>query len=380
MNDLGLNLHNYGTTTEPLTFLEAVKAEWDRTGSLIANNSYFDRNFKPGPADSPVFGVVRHTPTEVFSNMELDFSGLDNPDDFGEFAKQGLIDHFILHFLQGDQDHPTLVLHSSGYDSRILSSCLMELREAGYDLGDIHFRCHGPEGPTFKQIMELQGWEPDEFSVFEHPPEDHFDMCRWDRPGVGGWTRATAPMNFWRDIVPEDEEKDWNMIGGSGGGEASEYPAIGKAPFIDWTFSRNHNINRWLQYFPDGTEFVANTEDRFRKAFFPFFSDAHMYSVACLPTTLFHFEDNGCDAARASILRRFRTSTLDIPRAGRTYNFTISDERWETMRSGYEWSYFRMNMGGPDTAQILPVLKKTPGAWEGRIWRLAAVIERAIQG
>ena len=60
-----------------------------------------------------------------------------------------------------------LVMHSSGYDSRIISKTIANLREkhGGSWLGDVLFLCWEPEGALFKQIMELEGWRREQYHV-----------------------------------------------------------------------------------------------------------------------------------------------------------------------------------------------------------------------
>ncbi len=58
--------------------------------------------------------------------------------------------------------------HTSGYDSRLISGILMQLRDemGGGWLGHVKFVCFEPEGELFKKIMELEGWKPQQFGVY----------------------------------------------------------------------------------------------------------------------------------------------------------------------------------------------------------------------
>jgi len=383
MNDLGVNLHDYGDPDgEPKTFLDVVQEHHLAGYRLVLDHRYRDRNFKPAQDDSPVVGIIRNTPRWIGGEPNFGEPWPESLERFGWYAADALKRHFLEHFFEtGDNKHPTLVLHSSGYDSRILSSCLMWFRRQGHDLGQIHFRCHDPEGPTFVQIMQRQGWEPHEYSVFEWPEHDRFDIGLWENPGVSGWLPLTAEGNFWRDLVPYGEEKNFNLIGGSGGGEASEYPTLGKPPTVPWQFCDNRPVNQWLQFFPDGTEVVAGITANFRKVIFPFFGKAHIETISRLPRRFLKYESNGCDMFRAAILRTFDEDTLDIPRAKRTYDWKVSDERWEDMSRKYAASHFYTEMAGPDPSPLFEEMMRNPWvSWPGRIWRLAAVIERAVRG
>lgn len=54
-----------------------------------------------------------------------------------------------------DKDHLNIVFHSSGYDSRFLSSIILELRfDLNLNSNNILFVCHGSESEDFKTIMK----------------------------------------------------------------------------------------------------------------------------------------------------------------------------------------------------------------------------------
>lgn len=59
------------------------------------------------------------------------------------------------------------VLHSSGYDSRMLSEAIRRIWKRRGDawLGKVLFVCNKFEGDEFKKIMEYQGWDKDQFMV-----------------------------------------------------------------------------------------------------------------------------------------------------------------------------------------------------------------------
>jgi len=58
-----------------------------------------------------------------------------------------------------------VILHSSGYDSRILSSIILDLyNKYGEEwLGEIIFVCFGEESKSFEKIMEVEGWDEDQY-------------------------------------------------------------------------------------------------------------------------------------------------------------------------------------------------------------------------
>jgi hypothetical protein len=60
-----------------------------------------------------------------------------------------------------------LMLHSSGYDSRIVSELIYQIWQRRGDewLGKVLFVCNKFEGPQFKAIMEHQGWDESQYMV-----------------------------------------------------------------------------------------------------------------------------------------------------------------------------------------------------------------------
>ncbi len=384
MNDLGVSLHSHGDLARFLSFphfLGAAQALGPSHGGLTFDVRYLVAGFAPSRTDSPAVGVERTIPlfatddlAEYANRTDIEFQG--TLAEYAQVAKTRLKDHIRAHW---DATRPTLVSHSSGYDSRILSSCLAELRDEGFDLGELHFRCREPEGAAFVEIMEREGWAPDQYSVFDAPADDPFDVGVWDRPGVSAWLPVTSQINHWRDIVPYDEEKNWNLFGGSGGGEAVEYPSQPKPPIVPWQFCANPAVQRWFSYFLDGTDFVADVEERFAKVMFPYFGEGHIRTIAELPDRFLGFHESGCDNIRAAILETFSDSTLDIPRMPRTYAWAISERRWAEMRDRYARSVFlREVSGAPQPDALIAEMRRhffTGGRAE-RLWRLAALWEQ----
>ena len=68
-----------------------------------------------------------------------------------------------------------VVFHSSGYDSRMLSSCIRKLYRDGRISGDVLFLSNRWEAREFTRIMQLQGWKPDQYLVCAPGQEgEHF--------------------------------------------------------------------------------------------------------------------------------------------------------------------------------------------------------------
>lgn len=74
-----------------------------------------------------------------------------------------------------------VVLHSSGYDSRLISAIIVELRkERGNEwLGDILFVEAGGEYELFKQVMITEGWSEKYYTVYNDgvQPGDYYESA-----------------------------------------------------------------------------------------------------------------------------------------------------------------------------------------------------------
>lgn len=378
MNDLGVSLHAHNM--EP-TFLDAAKTQRRTAGEIRFNVRYFAAGFMPDEDESPILGVGRTVPIlEDYGAARRLMSSepfAGTLEQYAHHAKRALMAHLVEHW---DASRPTLFLHSSGYDSRIISSALAELRDQGFNLGDVHFRCHEPEGAQFLRVMERMGWSRDQVSVFRFPDEDLFDVGNWDDPGTSPWLPVTTFANFWADIVPRREEGRWNLVTGWAGGEFCEYPTLGKPPFVPWQFCANRPVQRWWSYLLDGTDWVADMEARFAKVLMPYLGTRHILAVSELNDDFLGYEDNGCDRVRASILRTFDDSTLDLPRVLRTYEWRVSAKRWKHMRESYRGSKFLRDVPGAPSADEL--IARMQATWFSqtdntaeRLWRFASLWE-----
>ena len=71
-----------------------------------------------------------------------------------------------------------VVFHSSGLDSRVISSCIRKLNQERGDewLGNILFLSNRWESKPFTKIMKAQGWKPSQYAAYtDGGPDMHFD-------------------------------------------------------------------------------------------------------------------------------------------------------------------------------------------------------------
>ena len=101
-----------------------------------------------------------------------------------------------------------VILHSSGYDSRLISLAIRKLyRENGSNwLGKILFVEAGGEAELFKQIMQYEGWDESQYAIcFKdncNDPTEYFSDC-FDFKTAYKKTNGVLsyPINIWWDTI-----------------------------------------------------------------------------------------------------------------------------------------------------------------------------------
>lgn len=105
-----------------------------------------------------------------------------------------------------------LLYSSSGFDSRIIGWTLKLLKEKLGEiwLGDLLFVCVGREGPTFKEIMELEGWDRTQW-VWLADESAHFAAClNFER--AGRWVNGISPSFFNYNYILGDRLQEMGLI------------------------------------------------------------------------------------------------------------------------------------------------------------------------
>jgi len=153
----------------------------------------------------------------------------------------------VTNYWRPDQFH--VIMHSSGYDSRLLSAILQQT-----GITDLLFVCTKIEGESFKRIMEFEGWPKSSYVVYNEstPMDEYFDSIRDFQNAhlrLGGVARV--PVNlFWytvaglqrQGLCPEDAKIDmWHtqysdtVLSNLGAGSVQSFNDI-------WSTFRHHNI------------------------------------------------------------------------------------------------------------------------------------------
>lgn len=137
-----------------------------------------------------------------------------------------------------------LFFHSSGYDTRLLSWILVQLREKygwGF-IGDILFLCFEPEGEAFTKIMEVEGWKRNQYHVYKEGETIDYRSELIDFKNVWKgvnhcYAIPTIVANpsvedaFKRGLIPS--EREIHVIGGLFGNESKEINDYSASGFVE---------------------------------------------------------------------------------------------------------------------------------------------------
>lgn len=196
-------------------------------------------------SDETLFEFIEIAPDPpIITKNELPRRGSVSIDDLLDAIKSCIITHW-------DPGQFHIVMHSSGYDSRLLSALLLQLGLTT----NLLFVCTKVEGPAFKRIMEFEGWPESSYMVYNEsvPLDEYFSDAIEDFHGahirLGGVARLPANF-FWYTVsglqrlglCPEDSKVDlWHsqysdtMLSTLGSGGVKKLHKV-------WSDFRYHNI------------------------------------------------------------------------------------------------------------------------------------------
>lgn len=109
-----------------------------------------------------------------------------------------------------EPDKVHVVFHSSGHDSRVLSTCIRKLYREGRIGGDALFLTNRWEAAPFLEIMRLEGWEPGQYAVCATgPASEHYgrtlNFARY-------WYTNNAPIPMLGNVLANMAE--WAQVAG----------------------------------------------------------------------------------------------------------------------------------------------------------------------
>ncbi len=336
---------------------------------LTFDKRFLKRNFRTS-TDTP-FKEIRWATKEQVCDKKFSHL-LKNPPEY-----KGSFDSFLDTLKKAvktylrevwDPNGKYLILHSSGYDSRIISMSLAELRDEGLKLGEIHFRCHQPECPEFFKIMRIEGWDKSQYSRFPGKNRSYYDI---GTPiSTNGFLGYGQQMNFWSDIIPQKEEKNWYNVNGWEGAWF-RFIALGgpKNIKIDSIRDRQLGVERYWAW-------EGMWINRFRDMIQPFLSYRYLDAALRVRWEWCEELDDRADNVRVALQDKFDYDLSSVPRKIHDYNFSMTFGRKKSMLKLYYKSKFykkyRRRLRNKE------LFKKRFG-WDARLWGFAVTVYRRIQ-
>ena len=302
---------------------------------LTFDERFLDKKFTMCGRITPFKEIDWITPQQECPYPELLEAQIPTTASFDDFLislKEGLRKS-ILNLWNPADKH--LMLHSAGFDSRIISGMLAELRDEGMNLGEIHFRCHQPECEGFFEIMKREKWKEDQYSCYCGSVRDYYNIGVSDI-SVNGFVNYNQQMNFWWDIVPRAEEKDWNLIIGLGG-EMFKYIGGFKKP--NFVYCDNFGLNMLIDMTPGYGEWEGQWATRFKNLIMPFAGYEYL-EVASKVHTEWCTRNKETDDVRFSLSKLFDYNITEIPWGSHDYKWDISRSRKAEMMNLYHTGEF----------------------------------------
>lgn len=306
--------------------------------------------------------IVRQEP--ILSEGELPPRGSVKPPDLLTSVKQLVAEDW-----RNGQFH--VVMHSGGYDSRLLSALLKQMGIGG----DLLFVCTKVEADAFRQIMNFEGWPQKYWCVYnEHVPlDEYFEDSILDFSGawrcLGGVARLPANL-FWytiaglqkKGILPADEKIDiWftqhtAVFTQLGGGDADHLNELWK----NWGF---HNIR--IRPFKCAREFSPWMNLEMIKKVGGLSYDEGPFTESDSPG----FRRKLCELARPGL------SKIPNPHKFGDEDIRISGRLGEAARSAYRKSWYGRHIA-PDVGNRAPTTTGFSDWWEH--WTSASLCEHLL--
>ena len=355
------------------SYVDLAKA----TDTLTFDQRFLNPAFTPMWPDTP-FKEIKYASLLDILPESKHYLLVDQPRYVGsmqQYARQ-LLNSVKRFFLAIWNDKTKIVMHSGGYDSRIISLALMELRQQEGDawLGDIHFRCHQPEEDLFKIIMQAEGWRPDQYSCYDGPQLDYYDIGN-PRAVFNGWHNYNQAMNFWRDIIPPGSENEHICITGFGG-EMFKFLAMYNDKGARQKYCDNNHLNILLDYNPGQGQWEGAWNNMWADLWQPFWSYEYLsYSLSCPPEWCTWDVDH--DNIRKEIIKASGLVELaDLPHGKHDYTWNISTERYAYMMHAWQHSLFYRHHAhtAPDINPIKNMYK-----WDARMWAFHTVYDEIFK-
>ena len=180
-------------------------------------------------------------------------------------------------------------------------------------------------------------------------------------------------MNFWHDIIPQEEEKDWTLIIGLNG-EVFKYIAQAETRFKDYKeglYCDNVGINFLFGMMPGYGEWQGQWATQFKDLMMPFMGYEYL-KVATKVNPKWCVMNEETDALRFALAKAFGYNIETIPHGKHNYSWKISEGRKRSMMELYHESKFFKKY-----KKHIDPFKDLYG-WDAKIWGFAVTVYEKI--
>lgn len=284
--------------------------------NLTFDERFLRREFRPKWYETP-FKEIRFTfPGERSRDKEIlqpiSVTELDLRS-YIELLKNKIKDYFRKMLVPEEK---YIVMHSAGYDSRILSACLMELR-GEIETRNIHFRCHQPECEGFFKIMEMEGWPKDQYSCYPGKEKNYYEVGGT----LNGFQNYNQAMRFWGDIVKD--EKEWIAIGGFGANEYFKY--VGKNLIRKNKRTNCEQLDMLLDNYPDEGQWEGLWMRNFKDVYLPYLGYEFMKEAFRVKKEWCKFNGE-TDLFRIAVSKSFNIGIENIAHGKHHYIWNLNED------------------------------------------------------
>jgi hypothetical protein len=229
----------------------------------------------------------------------------------------------------------------------------------------------------FLETMKRQGWDKEQYSVYEGPSEDYYDIGRIDRP-LNGWQHYNQQMNFWSDI---DGAQERILITGLGG-EMFKYIAWNVGAISKRV--KNENLNVLIDHYPHEGQWEGYWRRIFKELIMPFWSYEYLKVSTC--PGKFCTWVGETDSVRAAVVESYiDTHGVDcrnIEYGRHDYSWNLSRATMESMNETFYASQFYKDYGSV-LPKHLDFFDLKPGSksrkYDGCIWGLMTTYEEMVK-
>lgn len=284
---------------------------------------------------------------------------------------------YTMHFILAEPGKKIMFM-SAGADSRILAWVIKSLeKKFGSALtANLKFVCHHPEGDLFKRAMEQMGWPEEKYHVHGEGVPQSADYYNYGDFTLNMNSFDAPALNFWSDIIPRGEEKEYTLITGSFGGELLSYPLYKPGGLSE---NRYDHIGMWLEGYGFDNAHVTTL---WKNVYVPYLSYNYLDVAFSIAPELYTYYDHtagpeSIDNIRRTILDSFGDAVpINI---GHVYDFTMSEGLSQYIEKSWLGSKFYRDFKGLKEVAGANPGYAARGSIDSKLYGLATMYENTTR-